>query len=134
MNHQPFETWLLDDKVLTLTEKRELDSHLRECTNCSALAETGFALRSARVVSPVPGFALRFQHKMAAQKLAEQRANEQKIAQQKLADQKLAEQKLAEQKLAEQKAIVEATSRANAEREAAAASAANAANAIQKAV
>ena len=73
MNHQPFETWLLDDKVLTLTEKRELDSHLRECKNCSALAETGLALRSARVVSPAPGFTMRFQQKLATQKLAEQR-------------------------------------------------------------
>ena len=73
MNHQPFETWLLDDKALTLIEKRELDSHLRECKNCSALAETGLALRSARVVSPASGFALRFQHKLAVQKLAEQR-------------------------------------------------------------
>lgn len=73
MNHQPFETWLLDDKVLTPTEKRELNSHLRECKNCSALAETGLALRSARVVSPVPGFALRFQQKLAVQKAAEQR-------------------------------------------------------------
>ncbi|MEN9563582.1 MAG: hypothetical protein RIR73_1826 [Chloroflexota bacterium] len=73
MNHQPFETWLLDDKVLTLTEKRELDSHLRECRTCTALAETGFALRVARVTSPAPGFALRFQQKLAAQKLAEQR-------------------------------------------------------------
>ena len=44
MNHQPFETWLLDDKVLTPTEKRELDSHLRTCKNCTALAETGLAL------------------------------------------------------------------------------------------
>ena len=73
MNHQPFETWLLDDKVLNPTEKRELTSHLRECKNCSALAETGLALRSARVVSPVPGFAMRFQNKLASQKLAEQR-------------------------------------------------------------
>jgi hypothetical protein len=73
MNHQPFETWLLDDKVLTPTEKRELDSHLRECRNCTALAETGLALRSARVVSPTPGFALRFQEKLAAQKVAERR-------------------------------------------------------------
>jgi len=73
MNHQPFETWLLDDKVLTPTEKRELASHLRVCKTCSALAETGLALRSARVVSPAPGFAMRFQHKLAAQKLAEQR-------------------------------------------------------------
>ena len=73
MNHQPFETWLLDDKVLTPTEKHELTSHLRECKTCSALAETGFALRSARVVSPAPGFAMRFQHKLAAQKVAERR-------------------------------------------------------------
>lgn len=73
MNHQPFETWLLDDKVLTSTEKRELDSHLRTCKTCSALAETGLALRSSRVIAPKPGFALRFQHKLAAQKLVEQR-------------------------------------------------------------
>jgi hypothetical protein len=73
MNHQPFETWLLDDKVLTPAEKRELTSHLRTCKTCSALAETGLALRSARVVSPAPGFAMRFQQKLATQKLAEQR-------------------------------------------------------------
>ena len=66
MNHQPFETWLLDDKVLTAAEKRELNSHLRTCKTCSALAETGLALRSARAVSPAPGFALRFQHRLAA--------------------------------------------------------------------
>lgn len=73
MNHQPFETWLLDDKVLSLAEKRELDSHLRSCKTCSALAETGLALRSARVTTPKAGFALRFQHKLALQKAAEQR-------------------------------------------------------------
>lgn len=73
MNHQPFETWLLDDKVLTPTEKRELDSHMRACKTCSALAETGFALRSGRVVSPAPGFAMRFQYKLAVQKATEQR-------------------------------------------------------------
>ena len=73
MNHQPFETWLLDDKILNPAEKRELDSHLRECKTCTALAETGLALRSARVVSPAPGFAMRFQQKLATQKLAEQR-------------------------------------------------------------
>ena len=73
MNHQPFETWLLDDKVLTATEKRELNSHLRECKNCAALAETGLALRSAKVASPKPGFSMRFQERLAAQKLAERR-------------------------------------------------------------
>ncbi|MCB9111845.1 MAG: hypothetical protein H6634_11410 [Anaerolineales bacterium] len=73
MNHQPFETWLLDDKVLTAAEKRELNSHLRTCKTCSALAETGLALRSARAASPAPGFALRFQHRLAAQKALERR-------------------------------------------------------------
>lgn len=73
MNHQPFETWLLDDKVLTPTEKRELDSHLRACKACSALAETGLALRSSRVVSPKLGFALRFEQRLAAQKALERK-------------------------------------------------------------
>ena len=73
MNHQPFETWLLDDKVLKPAEKRELDSHLRECKTCSALAETGLALRSARVVAPRAGFAMRFQRRLVARKLAERR-------------------------------------------------------------
>ncbi len=73
MNHQPFESWLLDDRVLNPTEKRELDSHLRTCKACSALAVTGLALRSARSVSPAPGFALRFQQRLAAQKVAERR-------------------------------------------------------------
>jgi len=73
MNHQPFESWLLDDKYLSATEKRELDSHLRDCRTCSALAQTGLALRSAKVASPAAGFTLRFQQRLAAQKVAERR-------------------------------------------------------------
>lgn len=73
MNHQPFETWLLDDKHLTAAEKRDLNSHLRECRNCSALAETGLVLRSTRTAAPAPGFVLRFQNRLAAQKTAERR-------------------------------------------------------------
>ena len=73
MNHQPFESWLLDDKHLTPVEKSDLEAHLRTCKTCSALAETGLALRSARAVSPVPGFAMRFQQRLAVQKVAERR-------------------------------------------------------------
>jgi len=73
MNHQPFESWLLDDKYLSAAEKRELDSHLRDCRTCTALAETGLALRSAKVTSPAAGFTLRFQQRLAAQKIAERR-------------------------------------------------------------
>ncbi len=73
MNHQPFETWLLDDKHLSTAEKRDLDSHLRDCRACSALAETGLALRSAKVIAPAAGFTARFQQRLAAQKVAERR-------------------------------------------------------------
>ncbi len=73
MNHQPFESWLLDDKYLSAAEKRELDSHLRDCRTCTALAETGLALRSAKVASPAAGFTMRFQQRLAAQKIAERR-------------------------------------------------------------
>lgn len=73
MNHQPFEEWLLNDKHLNPNEKRELDSHLRTCSDCTALSATGLALRSARVARPVVGFTMRFQQRLAAQKIAERR-------------------------------------------------------------
>lgn len=73
MNHQPFEIWLLDDKHLTTAEKGELNTHLRVCKTCSALAETGLALRSAKVAEPIAGFTLRFQEKLALQKVVERR-------------------------------------------------------------
>ena len=73
MNHQPFEEWLLNDKHLNPNEKRELDSHLRVCTHCTALTATGLALRSAHAVRPAAGFTMRFQQRLAAQKIAERR-------------------------------------------------------------
>jgi hypothetical protein len=73
MNHQPFETWLLEEKPLGTAEKRELNAHLRICRTCSALAETGLALRSAKAISPRSGFTARFQHRLAAHKIAERR-------------------------------------------------------------
>ena len=73
MNHQPFEEWLLNDKNLNASEKRELDLHLRVCTYCTALTETGLALRAAPVIAPSAGFAIRFQQRLAAQKIAERR-------------------------------------------------------------
>ena len=73
MNHQPFEEWLLTEQLISPKEKLELDAHLRICSYCSALAETGKALRSVKKVSPVAGFSTRFQAKLAAQKAAERR-------------------------------------------------------------
>ena len=73
MNHQPFEDWLLNDKLIDPKQKLELDAHLRICPYCSALAETGMALRSVKTASPAAGFNSRFQARLAAQKLAERR-------------------------------------------------------------
>ena len=73
MNHQPFEEWLLNDKPITPEQKRELDVHLRTCSYCTALTETGIALKSVRKASPQAGFATRFQARLAERKLAERR-------------------------------------------------------------
>jgi anti-sigma factor RsiW len=73
MNHRHFEEWLLNDTRLTPTEKREIDVHVRACAHCAALAETGLALRSARVAAPAAGFVKRFQERLAVQKIAERR-------------------------------------------------------------
>jgi hypothetical protein len=73
MNHQPFEEWLLNEKLISPREKLDLDAHLRSCSYCSALAETGKALRNVKKVSPVAGFSARFQMRLAAQRAAELR-------------------------------------------------------------
>jgi len=73
MNHRPFEDWLLDEQSLTPEQKRALDAHLRTCTYCTALAESGMQLRHAQLVPPKPGFAGRFERRLAAHHLAEQR-------------------------------------------------------------
>lgn len=73
MNHQPFETWLMDDKSISPEQKRELDLHIRTCVYCTALVETGKALGSARMVSPAAGFTSRFEVRLAARKLADRR-------------------------------------------------------------
>lgn len=71
MVHQPYETWLLDDERLTPEQERELQTHLRICPKCAALARSNLALRAAPVISPPQGFTLRFQQRLAAQRQAE---------------------------------------------------------------
>jgi hypothetical protein len=73
MNHQPFEEWLLNEKLISPKEKLDLDAHLRICSYCSALAETGKALRTVKRVSPAAGFSTRFQARLAMQKAADLR-------------------------------------------------------------
>jgi hypothetical protein len=73
MKHQPFEEWLLNDTPMTIEQKRELDSHLRACAFCAAIAETGVVLKSVKMVSPEAGFASRFQTRLAERKIADRR-------------------------------------------------------------
>jgi hypothetical protein len=71
MNHQPFEDWLLNDKLINPKEKLELEAHLRICAYCSALGETARVLRTVKTISPAVGFAGRFQARLAMQKAAD---------------------------------------------------------------
>lgn len=73
MNHQPFEEWLFTEKLINPKERLELDAHLRICSYCSALAETGKALRTVKRVAPAAGFSTRFQARLAIQKAADRR-------------------------------------------------------------
>jgi hypothetical protein len=66
MNHRPFEDWLVEDLPLSTDQNRELQSHLRGCDSCAAIAESNLALRSARVISPAPGFTVRWQERLVA--------------------------------------------------------------------
>ena len=70
MNHRPFEDWLLEDQPLTPEQKHELQSHLRTCAACAAIAESNLALHSVKMVSPAAGFVDRFQTRLAEQRKA----------------------------------------------------------------
>jgi hypothetical protein len=73
MNHQPFEDWLLNDRPITQQQKYELDMHIRTCAYCTALAETGIALKAVKKASPKAGFTNRFQARLMERKVAERR-------------------------------------------------------------
>ena len=73
MNHLPFEDWLLNNIPVTPEQQRELDMHLRDCSYCASLAETGRLLNSARMAMPVGGFTIRFQTRLAERKILERR-------------------------------------------------------------
>lgn len=73
MVHQPYENWLLNDELLKPEQERDLRLHLRSCPQCAALQRANISLRAAPVIGPAPGFALRFQQKLAAQRAVERK-------------------------------------------------------------
>jgi len=70
MDHRPFEDWLLDNQPLDTDQKRLLNTHLRTCSSCAALVEVNLALKSVKLAIPAPGFAARFQLRLAGKKQA----------------------------------------------------------------
>jgi len=68
MNHRPFEDWLLENQPLNPEQKLELLTHLKSCTTCTALSEVNLALRSPRMVTAPPGFTVRFQGRLEAER------------------------------------------------------------------
>ncbi len=64
MGHQPFETWLLEEDVLTAEQRQELVAHLTVCKDClelqNALTATSALLYTSREVSPAAGFTQRW--------------------------------------------------------------------------
>jgi hypothetical protein len=73
VNHLPFEDWLLDETSVTPVQQRELEQHLRDCSYCAALAETGRMLKSVKMAAPAAGFTARFQTRLAERKIADRR-------------------------------------------------------------
>jgi hypothetical protein len=68
MNHRPFEDWLLDDQPLTPQQKRDLQSHVLNCSSCAAIAESNLALHTTRRLQPAAGFTERFQTRLAVRR------------------------------------------------------------------
>jgi hypothetical protein len=73
VNHLPFENWLLNDRPVTPEQQRELEAHLRNCSYCSTLAETGRLLNTVKMAAPAEGFTMRFQSRLAERKIADRR-------------------------------------------------------------
>ncbi|MFO7585296.1 MAG: hypothetical protein R6W69_11250 [Anaerolineales bacterium] len=73
MEHQPFEDWLLNDTHLMPEERRDLNRHIASCEPCASLARANLILRAAPVARPANGFALRFQHRLEAERNIQRR-------------------------------------------------------------
>ncbi len=75
MGHQPFETWMLEEEVLTGEQRQELAAHLMTCTAClelqNALTASSAFLHTISPVSPAAGFTQRWKEKLALRREAE---------------------------------------------------------------
>ncbi len=72
MSHQPFETWLLEENNRTPEQEAALQAHLLNCAECRQIhtgwQEARLSLKSAKMVSPAPGFSQRFSASLVARR------------------------------------------------------------------
>lgn len=71
--HQQFEEWLLSDESLTGDQSLALNEHLNTCVGCqrllAGLQGVEHKLKGAAVISPMPGFAERWQIRLMEDRL-----------------------------------------------------------------
>jgi len=78
MNHQPYETWILDDVELTGEQRHQMDTHLKECSDCRRLADGWHS--AVKVIRTSPegtlkaGFTRRFMDSLPERKVRHQRS------------------------------------------------------------
>ncbi|MGD8553876.1 MAG: hypothetical protein PVJ32_00430 [Anaerolineales bacterium] len=69
MRHSPFDVWLFDPQELTEDQTHALQEHLQACPSCRALSAAWMAieadLQAEPESSPAPGFARRWQARLA---------------------------------------------------------------------
>jgi hypothetical protein len=68
MNHQPFETWILEEDILKPGDQQLLKDHLQNCESCNRLSEgwNGAArqLQHPAMVEPMAGFSTRWNERL----------------------------------------------------------------------
>ena len=77
MNHQPYKYWIVMDQELDSDQQRELEKHLRTCSNCRALSKTHREVSQLLTTSitPLPraGFTERWKARLASRERAQKR-------------------------------------------------------------
>lgn len=77
MNHQPFETWILDNAELSCEDQQRLQDHLKSCPDCLQLCENwslvSFTLTRAAPAAPRQGFTLRWKENLVAKRELQQK-------------------------------------------------------------
>jgi hypothetical protein len=77
MNHQPFESWILEDQKLSSEETASLRAHLDTCPQClktnNAWLDVRYRIQHDPLVKPATGFTQRWQTGLEARRIKEEK-------------------------------------------------------------